>query len=148
MKFCIQFASFFFAVAIIVVLVSSPSIAPAQTAVGPIIMVNTASSAANCAWQVGTGIPVWTGTTVLAECPLNLSGKPGLALAIGGGPFVQVIPAAGSGLTSFAGRTAPAAVPTQNDYSYSMLSNLPTTINCTGWTLTQNGSFQATGCTF
>jgi hypothetical protein len=59
-------------------------------------------------------------------------------------------PAAGGGafLTSFNGRTTPAAVPTLNDYSYSMLSGPPTTLACSTAQISSgsSGTLTASGC--
>jgi hypothetical protein len=73
----------------------------AQSASG-IILLNPASSAATCAWPSGATV-----TNGMGLCPLNLSGQPGLAIALNGNTtFTQVFPAvAQAGVASFNGRT-------------------------------------------
>lgn len=62
----------------------------AQTASG-IILLSPSATLAGCAWPTGATV-----TNGAALCPLNLSGQPGLAMALNGGAFTQMLPVAGT----------------------------------------------------
>ena len=100
----------------------------AQTA-GGFILLNPASSLAGCAWPSGATV-----TNGAALCPLNLSGQPGLAIALNGSAtFTQIFPASGQ-----------AGVQSWNTLTGVVTYN-PSTVSCTTATHSNTG-LTASGC--
>ncbi len=74
-----------FSILILTIVLCSVLFAFAQTSTVP-IMLNAQTSLAGCTWPTAYA----TVSNGVALCPLNLSGQPGLAIAINGGAFVQI----------------------------------------------------------
>jgi hypothetical protein len=98
------------------------------------------------------------GATLLASCPApaaktvvqcSVANDPanadGVYVSANGAAYFKVTAVVGTGVASFNGR-AGAVVSVAGDYSYADLSAPPTTVDCSTWSVAQNGHLTGSGC--
>lgn len=94
-----------------------------------------------------------TPNAAVTGCPAPVAGSnilcsvtDGYYVSISGGAYAKInVGSSQSGVVTFNGRSGN-VTPTANDYSYSQLSGLPTTISC-AVSSQSNSGFTASGCT-
>ena len=116
-----------------------------------ILMMSSIGIAVLVAVAFGQQFAATTPSGALASCPAPVSGSnilcsvtDGYYASVSGASYVKISATAG-GVTSFNARSG-SIVSATGDYSYSQLSNPPTTISCATISVT-NAGLVASGCT-
>jgi hypothetical protein len=98
------------------------------------------------------------GATLLSSCPkptvntviqCSVANDPanpdGVYVSANAAAYFKVGAVVATGVSSFNTRTG-AVVSATGDYSYAQLSSPPTTLDCSTWSVAQNGHLSASGC--